>query len=441
MQVTLRVLAGPYAGRTFPFNQHDTFLIGRSPEAHLSLTEDRFFSRNHCLLEISPPRCFLRDLGSTNGTFVNNQRVREAFLKNGDRIQGGESVLLVEVSAAEPGFPASGAGSHSVGAGAEAARPVVVVVECLNCGRRDQAEASAPDERMTFLCEDCREELRNEPQPVPGYEMVKLLGRGGMGCVMLARDQSNGRAVAIKTLLPEVAVSEKAVKRFLREIDVAATLKHPNIVEFLDRGTSGGVVYLVTEFIEGKDAAKLAEASGGRLTCAETLEIIIQVLGALAHAHGEGYIHRDIKDQNILVAGTWPNLTAKLTDFGLAKSFSQSGMSGMTMAGEMAGTLTYMPPEQIRNFRDVKPTSDIYSMGMTAYSLMAGSRALNVGPEANMAETIRAIFDQPAVPLRERFPEVPEQIAEIIDRSLVKDPAQRWQSAGAMRNALMHAQK
>src|SRR6185436_1331230 len=95
MQVNLRVLEGPYQGRVFCFTQPDTFLIGRSPEAHLCLTDDRFFSRNHCLLEITPPHCFLRDLGSMNGTFVNGQRVAEAFLQNGAQIQGGETVLLV----------------------------------------------------------------------------------------------------------------------------------------------------------------------------------------------------------------------------------------------------------------------------------------------------------------------------------------------------------
>src|ERR1043166_4530771 len=99
MRVTLRVLEGPYAGREFIFDQHDTFLIGRSDAALLYLPDDKFFSRHHCLLEIAPPRCFLRDLGSTNGTFVNGQRVSEVFLQSGDLIQGGETVLEVQVTA------------------------------------------------------------------------------------------------------------------------------------------------------------------------------------------------------------------------------------------------------------------------------------------------------------------------------------------------------
>src|SRR5205807_5755818 len=120
-------------------------------------------------------------------------------------------------------------------------------------------------------------------------------------------------------------------------------LKHPHIVEYIDQGTNNGAVYLITEFVDGADAARLADDHGGRLSYQETILIVTQALDALAHAHSQGFIHRDIKDQNILVHGSWPNLTAKLTDFGLAKSFTQSGMSGMTMAGEMAGTLAYMP--------------------------------------------------------------------------------------------------
>src|SRR5260370_7337246 len=101
MRVTLRVLAGPYSGRAFIFDQLDSFLIGRSDNAHLYLPEDKFFSRHHCLLEIAPPRCFLRDLGSTNGTFVNGQKVPEAHLRSGDRIQGGQTVLQPELHPAQ----------------------------------------------------------------------------------------------------------------------------------------------------------------------------------------------------------------------------------------------------------------------------------------------------------------------------------------------------
>lgn len=424
MQVNLRVLSGPYKGRVFQFNQPDTFLIGRTNDSHLCLPDDRFFSRHHCMLEISPPYCRLIDLGSTNGTFVNGRRVTEAYLKEGDQIQAGATVLLVEVRA-----------EHS--ASNHVSQPTLVTIACLNCGRREQAQVSAADGQMTFLCEDCREEMKRSPQPVPGYDMVKVLGRGGMGCVMLGRDHRTGRAVAIKTLLPDVAVSDKAMKRFIREIDVAAALKHPNIVEFLDRGTHNGVVYLVTEYIDGADASKLADSQGGTLPLEETRWIIAQILDALAYAHAQGYIHRDIKDQNILVSQATPGLTAKLTDFGLAKSFTQSGMSGVTVAGEMAGTLAYMPPEQLRNFRDVRPQSDIYAVGMTAYSLLTGALALDLGAKTSVADTIKAIFEKPAVPLRQRAPNIPPNVGEVVDRALVKDPNQRWQSAAAMRHALL----
>jgi eukaryotic-like serine/threonine-protein kinase len=435
MRLTLRVLAGPYEGRDFTFDQHDTFLIGRSDTAHLYLPEDKFFSRHHCLLEISPPRCFLRDLGSTNGTFVNGRKVQEAFLRSGDRIQGGQTLLEVEVYVDQPALI-----THPGEAATQKlTRPSVVTVECANCGRRDQAEASTPGESLTFLCEECREELKRRPQPVPGYDMIKLLGRGGMGCVTLSREQKSGRMVAIKTLLPEVAVSDQSLRRFMREIEVAAALDHPNIVRFLDRGTNNGAVYLVTEYVEGTDAARLADANGGRLPLSEAINIVTQSLDALAFAHGKGYIHRDIKESNILISGSAPNQTAKLTDFGLAKSFTQSGMSGITMAGDMAGTFAYMSPEQIKDFRNVRPTSDIYAMGMTAYSLIAGDIALDVGPKEGVAETVKAIFEKPITPLRQRAPEVPDRIAEVIERALNKDPAHRWQSADAMKTALAYA--
>ncbi|MGH9929983.1 MAG: serine/threonine-protein kinase, partial [Pyrinomonadaceae bacterium] len=214
-------------------------------------------------------------------------------------------------------------------------------------------------------------------------------------------------------------------------------LQHPHIVSFIDRGTNNGVVYLISEFVEGQDAARLADGRGGRLTYQETTQILTQSLGALAYAHAKGFIHRDIKDQNILVSGEWPSYNAKLTDFGLAKSFTQTGMSGVTMAGDVAGTFAYMPPEQIRDFKNVRPASDIYAMGMTAYSLLTGHVALDLSPQANVAETVKAIFDKPIIPIHQRDQDVPAQVASVVERALAKDPEKRWPTAEAMRNALL----
>lgn len=433
MIVTLRVIAGPQNGRVFTFDQHDTFMIGRSEDAHFCLPQDRFFSRHHCILEIAPPQIFLRDLGSTNGTFVNGIRVETAHLKSGDRIQGGETVLEVEIRT-EQNDDYRTAPQNFV-----STTPSIITVECLNCGLLAEAEASRPDAKLTFLCDNCREGLRKNPQPIPGYQMIRILGQGGMGSVMLARSIKDGMAVAIKTLLPEVAVSEQSLKRFLREIEVAASLKHPHIVGYVEHGTHNSIVYLVTEYVSGMDASKLAKHRGGKLHYLEVTKIIEQTLSALEFAHSQGFVHRDIKEQNILVHGNYPNYVAKLTDFGLAKSFKQTGMSGVTMVGDVAGTIAYMPPEQVRDFKEVKPPSDIYATGMTAYSLLTGSHALDISPRAGIAETVKAIFEKPIIPISQRSGEIPPQVAFVIEKAITKEVPERWHTAGEMREALLRA--
>ena len=432
MQVILRVIAGPHTGRIFTFEQHDTFLIGRSESANFCLPEDRFFSRNHCLLEIAPPQIFLRDLGSTNGTYVNGLRVDAIHLKSGDRIQGGETVLEAEVHV----------DSHSSGPddqGFQTTIPSIITIECLNCGTLGEAEASTPNSKLSFLCENCREVLKKNPQPIPNYQMIRILGQGGMGSVMLARSVKDGHAVAIKTLLPEVAVSEQSLKRFMREIEVSASLRHPHIVSYVEHGTHNGIVYLISEYVGGMDASKLAKERGGKLKYQEVVKIIEQTLAALDFAHGQGFIHRDIKEQNILVDGNYPNLISKLTDFGLAKSYRQTGMSGVTMVGDVAGTIAYMPPEQVRDFKEVRPPSDIYATGMTAYSLLTGSHALNISPKAGISETVKAIFEKPLIPIANRTNEVPLAVAQVIEKALSKEVPNRWKSAGEMREALIRA--
>ncbi len=436
MRVTLRVIAGPQTGRVFTFEQHETFMIGRSEDSHFCLPQDRYFSRHHCILEIAPPQCFLRDLGSTNGTFVNGIRVETCYLKNGDRIQGGETVLEVDVSTENSFKPVVSGQLQTL---RTTTVPSLITVQCLNCGIPSEAEASRPDAKMTFLCDDCREKLKQNPQPIPNYQMIRILGQGGMGSVMLARSMKDGRPVAIKTLLPEVAISEQSLKRFLREIEVAASLQHPHVVSYIEHGTHNGIVYLVTEFVAGMDASKLAKSRGGKLTYQEVVKIMEQTLAALDFAHSLGFVHRDIKEQNILVDGNYPNYTAKLTDFGLAKSYKQTGMSGVTMVGDVAGTIAYMPPEQVRDFKEVQPPSDIYAAGMTAYSLLTGAHALDISPRAGIAETVKAIFEKPIIPISQRTLEVPLRIASVIETAIAKQVELRWRSAGEMRDALLRA--
>jgi hypothetical protein len=433
MRVTLHVVAGPQTGRDFTFDQHDTFMIGRSEDAQFCLPHDRFFSRHHCILEIAPPQCFLRDLGSTNGTFVNGIRVETAHLKHGDRIQGGETVLEVKVESDQIDFTPSG---HRI---SEKTEPSIITVACLNCGVPSKAEASRPDAKLSYVCDECREQLRKNPQPIPNYQMIRVLGQGGMGSVMLARSVRNGQAVAIKTLLPEVAVSEQSLKRFMREIEVASALRHANIVSYIEHGTHNGIVYLVTEYVSGMDASKLAKKRGGKLRFQEVVKIIEQTLAALDFAHSKGFVHRDIKEQNILVDGSYPNYLAKLTDFGLSKSYKQTGMSGVTMVGDVAGTIAYMPPEQVRDFKEVRPPSDIYAIGMTAYSLLTGAHALDISPKAGISETVKAIFEKPIVPIVTRVPDVPHRVAAVIETALAKQVELRWRSAGEMREALLRS--
>ena len=433
MRVTLNVVAGPQTGRTFTFDQHDTFMIGRSEDSHFCLPHDRFFSRHHCLVEIAPPQAFLRDLGSTNGTFVNGLRVESTYLKHGDRIQGGETVLEVQVIGDLNSQVPASQGLF------EKTEPSLITIACINCGLPAQAEASRPDAKLSFLCEDCREQLKKNPQPIPNYQMIKVLGQGGMGSVMLARSVADGSLVAIKTLLPEVAVSEQSLKRFLREIEVSSSLQHPNIVSYIEHGTHNGIVYLVTEYVAGMDASRLAKQRGGKLPYQQVVKVIEQTLAALDFAHSLGFVHRDIKEQNILVDGNFPNFISKLTDFGLSKSYKQTGMSGVTMVGDVAGTIAYMPPEQVRDFKEVRPPADIYGIGMTAYSLLTGAHALDISPNAGISETVKAIFEKPIIPIAKRMPDVPLRVSAVIETALAKQVELRWRTAGEMREALLRA--
>jgi serine/threonine-protein kinase len=415
VRVTLEVIAGPHAGRSFTFGEHDTFLFGRSPDAHFSLPEkDPYISRYHFMVEINPPLCRLIDVGSLNHTFLNGRRVKVADVNEGDQIKAGRTIFAVRFerpTAAEPEWPSEANQPKTPGPGME------TPVDSDPC-----AGARLLDTRLSL-----------PPFPtIAGYRIVRELGRGGMGVVYLA-ERDNEPPVALKTVSPAVRSSRETTERFLREARILEGLDHPNIVRLRDVGEASGLLYFAMDFVEGTDTGQLLQRDGP-FTVDRAVRITCQVLEALAYAHGRGFVHRDVKPSNVmLTAGTIG--VARLMDFGLARTYQASRLSGLTVSGTPGGTPAYMPPEQILNFREARPPADQYTSAATLYNLVTGAHVH--GQCCSVEEMFMKILTDEPIPIRSVRPEVPEKLAAVIHRALAREPEARFESADAFRTALL----
>ncbi len=438
MRVVLEAVQGPRAGRSFVFDHHDTFIVGRSRLVHCPIPEDQSLSRDHFLIEVHPPRCVLRDLGSTNGTLVNGTRVNQMSLCSGDQITAGSSTFSVRV---ELGTDEANEAGWAAGRRARVSELGDVIVRCAGCGLEapsnvEVTRAASGDQGATvhWLCDACRSGAIALPiQPVSHYTTLRQLGRGAMGVVYQARHNESGRMVALKLIVPESAAARSAVERFLREMSVISQLKHPNIVEWLEQGISRGQFWFAMEYVDGKNLEELVTEHEGRYPIAQACRMSRQVLKGLEHAHGLGFVHRDIKPENILIGQTEKGLIAKISDFGLAKSYRSLGFSGLTFSGEMRGTIPYMPPEQVLDFKSVTPAGDLYSTAATLYYLISGQFIYD---EIEGGDVIRMLLEDPPVPIQKRRPEVPTGLAKVLERGLARDPDHRFPSAAQLRQAL-----
>jgi serine/threonine protein kinase len=226
-------------------------------------------------------------------------------------------------------------------------------------------------------------------------------------------------------MLSKVAVSRKSRERFLRESKTIMQLSHKNIVRFLDCGAGGGAFYFVTECCNGGSLRSLS-MEHGKLSCSEAEPIILDVLRGLAYAHKKGFVHRDIKPSNILLQRTGNVCVARIADFGLAKNFQAAGFSGMTTTGNFTGTFSYMPREQLTNFKYITPASDIRSVAASFYELLTGCspRFARVG-----ADPIEVILDGDCVPISERDKGLPRSLTDVIDRALATEVEDRYPDA------------
>ena len=488
-KLTLEVTAGPIKGQTFTFEDHDTFIFGREEDCHARLSaNDTTASRHHFLLEVNPPDARLQDIGSRNGTYINGKKYagRPAHmtpeearnldhpvidLKDGDEIKVGETTFSVRVdipaACCQCGDPIpdkyrkvcewkSGlfvcpdCREKVEKNGYSTKIPEIV---CSSCGKTISGEGITAGRFYgpAYTCEACRAAAKADPGRVlkdmieksrrfgaqgagsiDDYELGKELGRGGMGAVYLARRKKDGKQVAIKVMLSEVEVSDRAREEFKREIDTTRSLSHTNIVTLYDYSYSGNLFFFALEYCEGGSILDLMASRRGLFSLKEAAEIIMPALDGLAFAHEKKFVHRDLKPQNILLTAR-QNGVAKISDFGLAKSFDKAGLSGFTKTGDASGTFPFMPKEQLTNFKFVKPVSDVWSMAATFYFMLTREIPRDIVTGQSPAE---AVMRGQMVPIRRRDSNIPSGVANVIDQALAFNARDRYQSGTEFRDAL-----
>ncbi|MBF0537644.1 MAG: protein kinase [Nitrospirae bacterium] len=511
-KVTLKVTAGKLKGKEYAFSERAICIVGRGVDCYPRLPDDeehRTISRHHCLFDINPPGIRVRDFGSLNGTYVNGVKIgqrdrakvvdKEEYLfpeydlKEGDEVRLGSTIFKLVISTVEfcsvclkeipedklqqsrrgtnlyvcddcarnedsvkktPPRPVS-----PKPAAPKSAEPRPAV-NCVNCGKEIPADVPMAKGEPP-LCDNCAPESEVLSKPllsqdikegvldIKGYTIIKELGKGGMGVVYLANNDSTGEKVALKVMLAEVAVNEQSRERFLREVEYTKYLKHKNVVQMLDYGSWKGIFYFTLEFCDGGSIDKWMLKKGGRFSVDEALAIILQTLDGLDYAHNleipnikladgrivtlKGLVHRDLKPSNFFFYGTGPNRISKIADFGLSKAFDAAGLSGYTRTGSAAGTPVFMSRQQVINFKYSKPEADVWSMAASLYYLLTGKFPRDF-PKGKDPWYI--VLQSRPVPILKRDPTIPRRLAEVIDEALIDQPEIKFKTASGLKRAL-----
>lgn len=256
---------------------------------------------------------------------------------------------------------------------------------------------------------------------IPGYEVLSQVGRGSQAVVYRAKQLSMDRVVALKVLDRKMAETADFKDRFVKEARSAAQLSHNNIVQAYDAGESAGINYFVQEFVEGTTVADVLKERGRPMGEQESLDIIIQIAEALAHAHERGFIHRDVKPKNIMLT---PQRVAKLADMGLARQATDTA-AAEAEAGKAFGTPYYIAPEQVRGDPNIDFRADIYSLGATLYQMVTGRVPFEAPkPQQVMQKHLTA----PLVPPDHINQKLSAGISEVIEVMMSKDPRERYAS-------------
>jgi eukaryotic-like serine/threonine-protein kinase len=442
-KVVLTITQGQLSGTKYTYEDREVCTIGRHKDCNVRLPSDAEHaqvSRYHCLLDINPPFIRVRDLGSGNGTYVNGQRVGaqaqektpetlERDLVDGDLLQIGYTAFQVNIEDTE--------NADNLLARSQFTPP-------------DNRQAA---DNLLALAAGDHPSLAG----IRGYTIVKLLGSGKCGAVYLAQNDANEEMVALKVMLPQMAVNDRAVKMFIREMSNTQALRHPNVVRTFEYGEAENIFYFTMECCLEGNVSDFIQRQGGKVPLNIAISITLQVLAGLEYTHnavlpavrladgsigeGQGLVHRDLKPANIFLSRTGDKTLAKIGDYGLAKAFELAGMSGQTLTGQkgVMGTPSFMSRQQLLNTKYVQPAVDVWAAAACLYNMLTGVPPRNFGKR----DPLQVILLDGAVPILEREPNLSPTLAKVIDQALFEDPSNHhdifYKRAIDFRNALGEA--
>src|SRR6266478_2153850 len=257
------------------------------------------------------------------------------------------------------------------------------------------------------------------------YEILQLIGRGGMGAVYKARDTELDRTVALKLIRPELAKDPQILKRFKQELILARQVTHKNVIRIFDLGQSDGIKFITMDFVEGRDLRQVL-LEKGKFPPEQAARIMLQICRALEAAHTEGVIHRDLKPQNIMLDSGG---RVYVMDFGIARS---AYLPGMTQTGALIGTPEYMSPEQARGEK-LTERSDLFSLGVIFYELLTGQSPYPA--DAPLGTLWKRLQEKPKPPV-DVDPTIPKPLNDIVMKALEVEPEDRWARAREMAHQL-----
>ncbi len=427
MDVYLLVEKGPVEGEKFKVSESGKTLVGRARVCDVSIVDFKL-SRIHCEIEASGGKYLLRDMGSRNGTFLNEKKAEgDMEIKDGDVVRIGDTHMRFSIMEPAPEIlnPTSEAVTVADGEKQGTGQTVFVKTHrtCGKCGaiipKKDFDTGKAREVNGKGMCAHCLDPFLGKV--IHGYRLVENMGTGAMGSVYRAQEDETGREFAVKLLSSQLTANAEAVSRFLREAVAGGALDHPNIVKVYESGVDVdlNLYFLVMEFVDG-ESLKSAVEKKGAFNYRKSMTIGLQIGRALEAAFLHKIVHRDIKPANILLSKSG---YAKLVDLGTSKSLETSGLGSLTKTGMGMGTIAFMPPEQIADAKHADHRSDIYSLGASLFYVLTGARPF---AEKTPSQYFQAIREKPVEWPADK--QIPDGVKAIIAKMMAKDPAQRPQT-------------